>query len=422
MEPRRKHDGGSGAVGLLVVAAFGFLFLPARMVRAELVSRRSGPRFVGIARPRALLPDGTEFKTWEPSQLHFTKTLYVDQRHPRASNDGPGTCDRPLKTIQRAAQLLRPGERVVIASGVYREWVCPARGGTDPGHIISYEAAPGANVVLTGSEILRVKWEESLPWVPDPPPGSPPKPSQARIYMARLPRELFAGYNPFAICNYPQVDEIPTGTCRNCSASRSPSSSSRSGDWFSRMGAACDGVSRYSELADSEGVFWTETSGLVIHATPYGNVDPDSAQWEITTREQIFAPEQLYLGYLRLKGLTLEYAGNGFPFPNGKISATHGHHWILEGNTIRWANGVGVDLVSGGDFTYAPARGIVGPPHRAAKHDHRLRNQWRLWPGAYGTLIEDNLFCRNCWHDAEELAECAAIKTHQNHGVLVQAT
>ena len=314
MEPWRKHDGGSGAVGLLVVAAFGLLFLPARMARAELVSDAPVPDSLE-SHARVSLPDGTEFKTWEPSQLHFTKTLYVDQRHPRASNDGPGTCDRPLKTIQRAAQLLRPGERVVIASGVYREWVCPARGGTDPEHIISYEAAPGANVVLTGSEILRVKWEESLPWVPDPPPGSPPKPSQRRIYMARLPRELFAGYNPFAICNYPQVDEITYWNLPELFGKPIAKLFLQVRGLVFQDGRRLRQVSRYSELADSEGVFWTETSGLVIHATPYGNVDPDSAQWEITTREQIFAPEQLYLGYLRLKGLTLEYAGNGFPFP-----------------------------------------------------------------------------------------------------------
>ena len=71
---------------------------------------------------------------------------------PAASDTNLGTAEMPFKTIGRAAELLEPGERVLVASGVYREWVRPARGGTDPEHIISYEAAPGADVVVKGSE------------------------------------------------------------------------------------------------------------------------------------------------------------------------------------------------------------------------------------------------------------------------------
>lgn len=39
-------------------------------------------------------------------------------------------------------QLLLPGERVVIMTGVYRERIDPARGGAGPDKMISYEAAP----------------------------------------------------------------------------------------------------------------------------------------------------------------------------------------------------------------------------------------------------------------------------------------
>ena len=112
--------------------------------------------------PPAFLPDGSEFKTWE-APLKFSRTYYVDQSHPKASDSNPGTKDMPFKTINRAAELLQPGERVVVAEGVYREWVRPAQGGTDPEHMISYEAAPGARVVIKGSEILRVKWLKSIP-------------------------------------------------------------------------------------------------------------------------------------------------------------------------------------------------------------------------------------------------------------------
>src|SRR6185503_21126589 len=88
------------------------------------------------------LPDGTEFVSWE-QPLTFSKTYYVDNTTPNADDNGPGDKARPFRTIGKAAQLLQPGERVVIAAGIYRECVRPARGGTGSGQMISYEAAPG---------------------------------------------------------------------------------------------------------------------------------------------------------------------------------------------------------------------------------------------------------------------------------------
>ena len=74
----------------------------------------------------------------------------MDNGDAKADDNGPGTKARPFRTINKAAQLLQPGERVVIASGIYRECVRPARGGTSPSQMISYEAAPGAQGVHQG--------------------------------------------------------------------------------------------------------------------------------------------------------------------------------------------------------------------------------------------------------------------------------
>ncbi|MCY2951046.1 MAG: SGNH/GDSL hydrolase family protein, partial [Planctomycetota bacterium] len=104
-----------------------------------------------------LLPDGTEFLTWE-QRPQFSKTYYVDGQHPAASDQNPGTPDRPFATINQAAQVLQPGQRVIVAAGVYRERLRPARGGSGPEAMISYEAAPGAQVVLKGSRVFREMW------------------------------------------------------------------------------------------------------------------------------------------------------------------------------------------------------------------------------------------------------------------------
>jgi hypothetical protein len=54
------------------------------------------------------LPDGSEFPDWE-KPLHFSKTYYVDGQAQNADDNGPGTQERPFRTIGRAAQVLQPG-------------------------------------------------------------------------------------------------------------------------------------------------------------------------------------------------------------------------------------------------------------------------------------------------------------------------
>jgi hypothetical protein len=98
----------------------------------------------------------------------------VDNNSAKSDDNGPGTHDRPFRTINKAAQVLQAGERVVIASGVYRECVRPVRGGAGPGQMISYEAAPGAQVFIKGSEVSerRLAGKVSLDVSPQAPsPG-----------------------------------------------------------------------------------------------------------------------------------------------------------------------------------------------------------------------------------------------------------
>ena len=60
--------------------------------------------------------------------------------------------DHPLKTISAAAELARPGDNVIVHEGIYREEINPPRGGTSDSERIVYTAAPGAKVVIKGSE------------------------------------------------------------------------------------------------------------------------------------------------------------------------------------------------------------------------------------------------------------------------------
>jgi len=60
---------------------------------------------------------------------------------------------RQFRTISEAALAARPGDTVLIHSGVYRESVTIAASGT-VAHPITFEAAPAAVVVVTGADLL----------------------------------------------------------------------------------------------------------------------------------------------------------------------------------------------------------------------------------------------------------------------------
>lgn len=86
-------------------------------------------------------------------------TYYVDGSDPKASDDGAGSEAVPWKTIARAGKAaeLKPGDLVLIKTGVYREHAEITVSG-EPGKPITFAAAPGARVVIKGSELVRGTW------------------------------------------------------------------------------------------------------------------------------------------------------------------------------------------------------------------------------------------------------------------------
>ncbi len=88
------------------------------------------------------------------------------------------------------------------------------------------------------------------------------------------------------------------------------------------------------------GSYWVEGDGLTLHVRPLGDIDPRQAEFEVTTQGHIFAPAEFGLGYVRVKGFTIQHSGNCFPRPQqGALSAMRGHHWIVVRRHVRRARG-----------------------------------------------------------------------------------
>ncbi|MFB3777183.1 MAG: right-handed parallel beta-helix repeat-containing protein [Bryobacteraceae bacterium] len=384
------------------------------------------------------MPDGREFPNWE-KPLQFSKTYYVDGNAANADDNGPGTRERPFRTIGKAAEVLQPGERVVIAEGVYRECVRPARGGTGPDRMISYEAAPGAKVIIKASAVLK-DWKPSTGFAMGGRRGDPgaQDPGKLRIWETRLDPKLFAddGYNPFAMVNviqdrywlnYGRIDMAPYFRRRGMVFvdgkplepvelfSHLIAPSTRSLNFFSEV----RWTPLFDEIGGAGGKLFVENTGLKLHIRLPNDDSPDKYLIEATVHEQAFVPVERYQGYIRVKGLTFMHAGNGFPVPQrGMVSTNRGHHWIFEDNVVEWANSVGLD-VGNEDWGAAP------PPDMVGGHLVR-RNTFRYCgiEGIGGTggprdvLVEGNLFEWIGWQNAANMSESAAMKMHNADNVL----
>lgn len=357
-----------------------------------------------------LLPDGREFVSWEKPAL-FSRTYYVDNRNPRAADSNPGTSERPFLTINKAAQVLEPGERVVIMEGVYRERVDPARGGSGPGKMIGYEAAPGAKVVVKGSRLVRTGWRPSTEYRLNTPGLDR---ARVKIYRRGLDDIDFQGYNPFGMASImqnrvylmPKPEELWRHLVRR-------------GMVFVD-GRRLRQVELCQELGKSDGAFWCEHNGLVLHVRLPGDADPAAHEVELAVQEQVFAPRALGLAYIRVKGLTFEHGANAFPPPQrGMVSMSRGHHWIIEDCALRQANGVALDI-GAQDWDMEPPA-VIGQAIVRRNHIEEAGVCGIAGVGVQNTLIESNLIERVGDRDVELAWETGGIKLHLAKSCLLRA-
>jgi hypothetical protein len=349
-----------------------------------------------------LLPDGREFISWERPFV-FSRTYYVDNRNPAAADSNPGTQERPFLTINKAAQVLQPGERVVIRTGVYRERIDPAHGGTEPDTIISYEAAPGAQVVVKGSRAAQTGWEPSIGFKLE---ATAEARAKIKIYQRRLDDLDFRGYNPFGMASIMQdrvyLKPKPEELWKHLA---------RRGMVFVD-GQRLKQVELYQDLGASDGSFWCEHDGLAIHVRLPGDADPAQHEVELAIQEQIFGSRTRGLAYIRIKGIAFEHAANAFPVPqHGMVSLNRGHHWIIEDCSMSHANGVALDIGAQDWDMETPA--VVGCAIVRRNHIDDVGVCGIAGMAVQETLIDSNLIEHVGYQDVELSWETGGIKLHQ---------
>jgi alpha-N-arabinofuranosidase len=287
---------------------------------------------------------------------------------PGGNDSNAGTQPAPFRTIQHAAELAQPGDVITVHEGVYRERINPPRGGESDARRITYQAAPGEKVTITGSEPVT-NWVNV----------------QDDIWKVTLPNSFFGTFNPYTDLIHgdwfgPKGREHHTGAVY------------LNGDWL-------DEAAKLDDVLQTSG---TNAKGL--HALWFGKVDkgnttiwaqfkgvnPNKQSVEINARQSVFYPDKEGCNYITVRGFTLCNAATPWAPPTAEQIGLIGTHWskgwIIENNTISYSRCSGVSLGKYGDEwdnKAGSATGYVGTIQRA------LKNGWNK-ETVGGHLVRNN--------------------------------
>ncbi|MGW8552588.1 right-handed parallel beta-helix repeat-containing protein, partial [Streptomyces tubercidicus] len=253
-----------------------------------------------------------------PAAAATATTYYVS---PSGSDSAAGTSAAPLKTINAAAQKAQPGDTVQVGAGIYREEVVLPRGGTSDTARITYKAAAGASVTVTGSDVFDTWTKVS-----------------GDVWQLKIAKSKFNGFNPYK--------EIV------------------SGDWFDGYGRdhhrgmvylngawLPEATSLAAVSSNASASWWPAvdaTTGDATITAKFPGVDPNQGKVEVGMRGTVFKPAATNYNYITIRGFNLRNAATNWCAPTmgqwGLVSAYWCKGWIIEDNEIAYSRCCGIAL------------------------------------------------------------------------------
>ncbi len=254
-------------------------------------------------------------------------TFYVDTNAKRSGN---GEKNHPFKRIGEAAAVARAGDEVIVAPGIYREYVDPKNAGTAENRIV-YRSEKPRGAVITGAERIK-NWTQY----------------KGDVYLARIPNGIFGEYNPYKTLV--------------------------SGDWFIAFYVAHTGevflndkslyeATSLEEVLDPK-IYeksWDKEFSIykwyaeqdeaadetLIYANFHGK-NPNEENVEITVRENCFYPSKEGVGFITLSGFKVCKAATQWAPPTayqeGMIGPRWSKGWIIEDCEICHSKCAGISL------------------------------------------------------------------------------
>jgi len=217
------------------------------------------------------------------------KTYYVAQNNSKASDNNPGTREKPFKTISKAAEVTYMGDTILIDEGVYREEVPVLRHGHQyaPKLLLTFKAMPGKQVYLKGSDVFDAQWRGA----------------GADVYKACLPEYLFRKentYNPYELSIV--IDEP-----RRVRPTEGPLLPETLGQIY-LDGKPYEQADSLEKVLKTKHSFVVSGNGkeIIIHCDP--DKSPTDYLVELTARQRCFKPQFPGPLFIQTMGVVIEHA------------------------------------------------------------------------------------------------------------------
>lgn len=281
-----------------------------------------------------------------------------------ARSDGDGSKERPFKHINDAAKIARPGDEVLVAPGIYREYVNPVVAGEEEARIV-YKSEEPLGAVITGAEVAD-NWEKY----------------KDDVWMLRVDNGVFGAYNPYT-------------TLVN-------------GDWYfappvRHTGAVylndrqlyetesleeCVKAERYAPSWEPEYSVYKwyteqdeEKNQTIIYANFQGK-NPNEESVEINVRRNCFMPDKNYVNYITVCGFKIEKAATTWAPPAAYQDGMIGPHW-----SKGW-------IIEDCEICNSKCSGISLGKYYDPENDHYFTNKHVKSP----TQMERDAVCRGQYH------------------------
>jgi len=345
------------------------------------------------------------------SQSVMAGTLVVNNRSPHADDRNPGTDQKPLKSIQAAADLAQPGDTILVKAGIYREAVKPPRGGTKEKPIV-YTAAPGEEVSIRGSE-------QVTNWVNQ----------GGGVWMAELQDGFFKGFNPFAVhvsgAWLGKPKPIKTLLVKGRNPAEDKYLPYHLGDVYLNNEAYFEKFtlsdvqktkqSWYCECADGKTHIWVNFAGA----------DPNVGLTEVNARATAFFPEKSGLKFIVLDGFDVRHTASQwsdiYRLEEGAIGMKYGYRWTIQNCRISYSrnNGISMGVSDEVIFPFDLAKGGEDIPPYGTFGFHLIQNnriarcgQCGIYGcyGAVGSILEGNEITETVYRKEWQGANQADIK------------